>query len=129
MELAGVQHWLDSYVAAWRSYDPGAIRALFSPDVEYRPSPFEEPLRGPHAVARAWIEENDPPDSWTADYRAIAVNGDLGIGRGVTRYHARPGNPAREYANLFVLRFDEQGRCREYTEWFMKRRDSARSSG
>ena len=27
-----VQRWLDDYVAAWHSYDPDAIRALFAPD-------------------------------------------------------------------------------------------------
>lgn len=124
MDLAGVQRWLDAYVAAWRSYDPQAIRALFNADVVYRPSPYAQPLNGPDAVANAWIEENDPPDSWTADYHAIAVNGDLGVGRGITRYRARDGRPAQEYANLFLLRFDDQGRCREYDEWFVKRRET-----
>jgi ketosteroid isomerase-like protein len=121
MDLGAVQRWLDDYIAAWRSYDPQAIKALFSPDVAYWPSPYVEPLRGPEAVAKAWIEENDPPDSWTADYRAVAVAGDIGVGRGITLYRARDGRPEKEYANLFLLRFDDQGRCREYTEWFMKR--------
>jgi len=31
--------WLDDYVAAWRSYDPEAIGALFSEDAEYRYHP------------------------------------------------------------------------------------------
>ncbi len=125
--MAGVQRWLDAYVAAWRSYDPGDIRALFTEDAVYRPLPYNEPLRGREAIAEAWIAEADPPGSWTADYRAVAVTGELGVGRGVTRYQARDRRPEREYANLFLLRFDERGRCREYVEWWGKR--PPRSSG
>ena len=35
---------------------------------------------------------------------------------------AGPGGPIGEvYDNCFVMRFDRDGRCREFTEWFMKR--------
>jgi hypothetical protein len=27
----------------------------------------------------------------------------------------------RAYDNCFVMRFDSDGRCREFTEWYMKR--------
>ncbi len=82
--MAGVQRWLDAYVAAWRSYDPAEIKALFTQDVVYHPTPYDEPLRGREAIAKAWIAEGDPPSSWTADYQAVAVNGEVGVGRGVT---------------------------------------------
>jgi len=58
----------------------------------------------------AWIADPDPPGSWTADYQAVAATGEVGVGRGVTRYQAGGGRPEREYANVFVLRFDERGR-------------------
>jgi len=118
--MAGVQRWLDAYVAAWRSYDPGEIKALFAEDAIYRSLPYDEPLRGREAIAKAWIADTDPPDSWTADYKAAAVTGEVGVGQGITRYRAGAGRPEREYANIFLFRFDEQGRCREYTEWWIK---------
>ena len=31
----------------------------------------------------------------------------------------------REFANVFVCRFDAEGRCREFTEWYMRRRPEA----
>ena len=31
----------------------------------------------------------------------------------------------REFANVFVCRFDDEGRCREFTEWYMRRRPEA----
>ena len=33
MDHGSAQEWLDRYVAAWRSYDPAAIGALFSDDI------------------------------------------------------------------------------------------------
>jgi len=120
-DLQGLQRWLDAYIAAWRSNEPHQIKALFTDDAVYYPTPYEQPLHGAEAIANAWLSDNDPPDSWTADYRAIAVNGELGVGEGVTVYQARADRPEREYANVFILRFDDQGRCREYMEWWLKR--------
>ncbi len=120
-DMAAVQRWLDAYVAAWRSNNRAEITALFTEDTVYRPLPYDEPLRGPEAIATAWIADTDPPGSWTADYQAVAVTGEVGVGRGVTRYQAGDGRPEREYASVFLLRFDERGRCREYVEWWVKR--------
>ena len=126
-DVAAVQRWLDAYVAAWRSNDRADITALFTEDAVYRPLPYDQPLRGGEATARAWIADPDPPGSWTADYQAVAATGEVGVGRGVTRYRAGGGRPEREYANVFVLRFDEQGRCHDYVEWLVKR--PGKSSG
>ena len=36
-----------------------------------------------------------------------------------------PGGPIDKiYDNCFVIRFDGDGRCREFTEWFMQRPDA-----
>jgi hypothetical protein len=39
VDRAHVQDWLHLYVAAWISYDPAEIAALFSADAEYRYHP------------------------------------------------------------------------------------------
>jgi hypothetical protein len=33
-----------------------------------------------------------------------------------TRYH----NPAASYRNLFVIRFDDDDLCRDFTEWYIE---------
>jgi uncharacterized protein (TIGR02246 family) len=116
-----VQAWLDRYIEAWRSLDPGAIGDLFSEDASYRWNPFDEPTRGREAIVRAWVDEE--PDVFDADYRAIAVSDDLAVAQGETTYW----NPDRSeatarYSNIFVMRFDEEGRCRDFCEWWMKPR-------
>jgi hypothetical protein len=49
------------------------------------------------------------------------VNGDLAIAAGTTRTFKseRRDDLERAYYNLFVMKF-EDGRCREFTEWFME---------
>lgn len=130
MTEADVNAWLDAYVAAWKSYDAEAIGELFSEDVEYRYHPYDEPVRGRGNIVAAWREEaevpgasgRDEPGIYTGEYRAFAVDGDRAVAIGHSTYTEGPDGPVAEvYDNCFALRFDANGRCREFTEWFMKR--------
>ena len=121
-----VQAWLDAYSRAWETYDPKDIAALFSADAEYRYHPNDEPVRGRDAIVSSWLGEGastpDQPGTWEAEYHTVAVDGDVAVAIGSTTYATEPGGPVdRIYDNCFVLRFDADGRCREFTEWYVKR--------
>jgi hypothetical protein len=130
VERSDVDRWLVGYVAAWKSYDPEAIGALFSDDVEYRYHPYDEPVRGRDAVVAAWLGEGDsdaastrdPERTYEARYRAVAVDGEVAVAVGSSTYFTEPGGAIRTiYDNCYLMRFDPDGRCREFTEWFMER--------
>jgi ketosteroid isomerase-like protein len=130
MTRADVDRWLDAYVAAWKSYDRAAIADLFADDVEYRYHPYDEPIRGRDAVVAAWLGESaepgastrDEPGTYEASYRTVAVDGDLAVAVGSSTYADEPGGPpVRVFDNCYVIRFDEDGRCRAFTEWYMQR--------
>ena len=129
MKHADVQRWLDDYVAAWKSYDPEAIAALFAEDVSYRYHPYDEPVRGRDAVVAAWRGEGDQDvassrddaGTYDASYEPVAVDGDVAVAVGSSTYTS----PPTVYDNCYLIRFDEDGRCREFTEWFMERPKSA----
>jgi SnoaL-like domain len=124
MDEAGFQRWLDAYVEAWRTYEVDAIGELFSQDVEYRYHPWDEPVRGRAAIVEDWLEDRDEPDSWSAEYRPWLVAGDDAVAVGVSRYLGTDRESVeREYHNVFLCRFDAHGRCREFTELFLKRPD------
>lgn len=53
IDAGSVAAWLDRYVEAWKSYDRGQIEALFSPEVEYRYHPYDEPIVGRDEVVRS----------------------------------------------------------------------------
>jgi len=126
MEHAAFQSWLDRYIDAWRLLDPIAIGDLFSSDVRYAYDPFEEAVVGRKAVVESWLVDPDEPGSWEADYEVLAIDGDAHVAHGRTRYLTddRSGID-REFANVFVCRFDAEGRCREFTEYYMRRRPEA----
>lgn len=70
-------------------------------------------------AAAAWLEDPDDPAGWEASYEPVAVDGEVAVAVGSSRYRATPDRPARTYHNCFVMRFDEHGRCSAFPEWFM----------
>lgn len=117
MTHEGVQAWLDAYVAAWRTYDPAEISALFSENATYAYHPWDERgdlVRGRDAIVDGWLGEKDEPGSWEARYRTLLVEGERAVATGFTRY-----SDGEFYWNLWVIRFDEQDLCIEFVEWFM----------
>jgi hypothetical protein len=125
MDRDEFQRWLDAYVEAWRTYDEGAIRTLFSEDATYRYHPWDEgdeAVHGRDAIVAAWLADRDEPGSWSAEYHPWAIDGDRAVAVGVSRYLA-DGAVDREYHNVFLCRFDADGACREFTELFLRRSD------
>jgi hypothetical protein len=54
------------------------------------------------------------------EFEPLAVNGDLGVARGVTRYVAADGRPARTFHNIWLVRLTDDGRCSDFVEYFME---------
>jgi len=119
VELAELQAWVDAYVRAWETNDPQLVASLFTEEARYFTHPFRDPWDGREAIVKSWTENPDPPGSWKADYRAIAATGQTGVVRGRTAYLGDDGSVDREYANVFIVEFDGQGRASEFTEFFM----------
>ena len=130
MNRAGAQAWLASYVAAWLSYDEDDIRALFTNDIAYRYQPYDDPIVGREAVVASWLGESDSegaptrdaPGTYSAGYAPVAVDDDVVVAAGTSSYREQPDGPiVRIYHNCFLMRFDSEGRCREFTEYYMRR--------
>jgi hypothetical protein len=120
LDLQQLAVWMDRYVAAWASNDHQRIADLFGPDAVYYANPYDEPLRGGDAIADAWLEDPDAEGTWAADYHPMLVDGDVGVATGTSTYFNGPGGPAEHvFHNIFVLTFDDAGRCAEYREWYM----------
>lgn len=119
---ATVTAWLDAYVRAWKTYDPQAIGALFSEDAVYAYNPFSEPVRGRAAIVASWLEQADAPGTYDGHYEPILIEGNSAVTNGKSLYFKQDGSTLRvEWNNIFVLRFDDEGRCTEYREWYMQR--------
>jgi hypothetical protein len=112
---------LESYVAAWKSYDRGMIAALFSEDASYRYHPYDDPLEDRDAIVESWLEEPDAAGTYEARYEPVAIDGNVAVAVGSSTYRREDGSLQEVYDNCFVMRFDGDGRCTDFTEWFMKR--------
>src|SRR5262245_19529051 len=131
MDHAAAQEWLDRYVHAWLTYERDEVADLFSADVTYRYHPYDEPVVGRDAVVASWLGESseagastrDRPGTYEASYAPVAVDGDVVVATGTSSYREQPGGPVvRVFHNCFVMRFGPDGRCREFTEYYMERR-------
>lgn len=116
-----VANWLEAYRRAWTSNDPDDIRALFTADAEYYTAPFRPPWRGREEIVDGWLGRRDQPGDWTFRSEILLESPDLSVVRGWTTYR----DPERAYSNLWLLRMASDGRCRQFTEWFMLEEGSA----
>ena len=113
--------WFDRYIEAWKSHDPEIIGDLFSADVSYSQNGGQTSLAGRAAVVRDWREEPYAPNtSWKASYEPLAIEGEVHVGIGSTRYYDEGGLVRDEFSNIFVCRFDDEGRCSDLREWWMR---------
>ena len=128
MDRSTVQAWLDRYVAAWENYDSAAISSLFSEDATYTYHPYDtgdDVVRGRAAIVQNWLDNRDDPGTYDAHYEPYAVDGDRAVAIGHSRYYADASKSTvtQVFDNCYLLRFDGEGRCIEFTEYFMKEPD------
>jgi len=117
-----VQGWLDSYLIAWASNDPDDIRVLFTEDATYAGGPFDpDPWVGREGIVTGWIEHKDEPGTWSFEGTPLAYTDGIAVIQGLTEY-----TEGDTYANLWVLRLEEDGRASSFVEWFIER-DPVRS--
>jgi uncharacterized protein (TIGR02246 family) len=113
-DLERVTTWINGYVRAWNTNDPADIRALFTADAEYYTAPFRTPWQGREQIVESWLELKDEPGEATFDWRPVAVTDEVAVIQGTTTY------PAQTFSNLWVIRLGDDGRCRQFTEWWME---------
>ena len=76
-------------------------------------------------IVRAWVAPDgnesgrDEPGTWEARYEPYAVEGGRAVAIGWSPYFAQGDEPERTYHNCYLLEFDDHGRCRTFTEYYV----------
>ena len=124
MERAVVADWLSAYVQAWETGSPEAIGDLFTDDATYSFHPYDEPVVGRQAIVDSWLKDPDEPGTFEAAYQPIAIDGDVAVVNGRSRYFKDSSRRelTKEWDNIFVIEFDKDGRCNSFREWYVARR-------
>ena len=86
-------------------------------DARYYTEPSAEPWRGRGGIVEGWLARKDEPGDATFEWERLIESDGLAVITGRATY--RNGD---DYDNLWVIRFDEEGRCSEFTEWWMQRK-------
>ncbi len=111
-----VTAWVHGYRKAWESNDPVDIRAIFTEDAIYAHRPHDpHPAVGIEAIVADWLENADGPGTTQFAWHIVAVDGDAAVLQCLVTY------PDTVYDNLWVVRFAEDGRASEYTDWWVTR--------
>jgi len=119
-DRAALEDWVERYVRAWESNDPGEIGALFTEDATYFTAPHREPWRGREAIVAGWLDRKDDPGTWTFRHEVHGVDGNVGFVRGWTEYTPPEiAPPNGRFVNLWEVRLEPDGRCGEFVEWWM----------
>ncbi|HEU4905510.1 MAG TPA: nuclear transport factor 2 family protein [Solirubrobacterales bacterium] len=112
-DRASFAAWIEAYERAWRSAGTAQLAGLFAADASYRMSPYEEPVRGLKAIGALWERERTGPDEkFELSAEVVAIEGDTAVARAEVAY-AR----GEQYRDLWIVRFGDDGRCREFEEW------------
>jgi SnoaL-like protein len=111
-----LERWIEEYVRAWGSNDPSEIAELFTDDGRYYTAPHREPWTGRDAIVKGWIDRKDETGNWKFRHEVMAQCDGLSFVRGWTDYV----EPPARYSNLWVIQLDSDGRCSEFTEWWME---------
>ncbi|WP_129788885.1 YybH family protein [Promicromonospora panici] len=122
-QRATTEAWVRGYERLWRTPGTDGLAELFTTDASYLPSPWATPVVGLPALAEFWESERSGPDeSFTMTSEVIAVDGPTAVVRVSVEYGApersgEPGAFGSRWRDLWVLQFDEDGRCAAFEEW------------
>lgn len=114
MDRRRVERWITAYEKAWRSPGTAMLSELFTPDVEYHPSPWADPVVGLEALAQFWESERTGPDEpFSMDADVVAVELETAVIRVEVEYETPPSR----WRDLWVAEFALGGRCARFEEW------------
>ena len=108
--------WMDRYVLAWSSNETDHIKALFTDGAVYDPQTADGEWEGIDEIVAHWQEIDDTEDNWDFEWLPLVETDDLAIITGKTNYF----EPSTTYRNLWVIRFSDDGRCYDFTEWYIE---------
>jgi SnoaL-like domain len=115
VDRQAVERWVAGYELAWRTPGTEPLAGLFSPDVSYLPSPWARPIVGLSRLGPWWEAEREGPDEpFTMRSEIVTVDGDTAVVRVEVDYL---GDHPSRWLDLWILRFDADGRCAGFEEW------------
>jgi hypothetical protein len=109
-----VDVWIRGYVNAWNTNGAADIESLFTATASYSPAPYTQPWQGRQQIVEQWLAHRDQPGQTEFHWRLLILADDMAVVTGTTRY------PNTTYSNLWLIRLTDDGRCEQFSEWWME---------
>lgn len=113
-----IASWISAYRVAWETNEPADIRILFTEDADYRPKPYGEVWTGHDEIVAQWLGARDEPGDTEFSWTPLVAGDDIAVVQCVSAYRT-----GAVYDNLFVVRFAEDGRATQFTDWWIPRQE------
>ena len=114
-----LRDWMERYIRAWGTNGPDEIGSMFTDDARYYTAPWREPWEGRDGIVAGWLERKDDQGDWRFRWEPVVSSDGTHVVRGRTDYVAGPA-AGKRFHNLWLIRLDPDGRCTEFTEWWME---------
>lgn len=118
LTVAELTTWLDAYGDAWESRDADSAASLFSEDSSYRVTPYEDAHLGQSGIRQYWESVTANQRNVEFKHQPLSVTGNTGIAHWSAQFDIEPGDTHLELDGIFVLEFDEDGKCQQLSEWW-----------
>ncbi|HEX7081354.1 MAG TPA: nuclear transport factor 2 family protein [Gammaproteobacteria bacterium] len=116
-----LERWLARYGEAWETRDADAAARLFARDALYFETPFADPFRGPEGVRSYWSSVTKDQREIRFESKVVGVLGRTGVARWSAKFKLASTGAAAELNGIFLLEFDDAGRCTSLREWWHAR--------
>jgi len=118
MNEAEFDQWLKRYGEAWETRDADKFVPLFTDDVLYYETPFDEPMHGSDAIGAYWSVLPTTQDHIHFHFRVLAVLPDQAVAQWWASFIRLPTKMHVKIDGIMICEFDENNRCRLFREWW-----------
>ena len=115
---AALVDWLERYEKAWEGRDADQAAALFTTDAIYHEMPFDAPIEGAAKIRAYWARVTADQREVDFTARPVMVDGNTGVAEWTARFRTASTGATIELNGVFVLEFDDAGRCSSLREWW-----------
>lgn len=118
MDEITVEKWLSRYGQAWERKETEAFVTLFSPDVRYHWTPFEDPKEGREELAQAFESAVARQEAIRFKSTVLSAEGRSALTHWHCSFDRGPTGQRVELDGIFHMEFDSAGRCQVFREWW-----------
>ena len=121
MNVTDLEQWLRAYGEAWEKRDAEGVCRIFADDALYFETPFAEPFRGHAGIKSYWSSVTADQRNIHFESRAIGILGSTAVAQWSAKFELASNGATVELNGVFLLEFDDRGRCTTLREWWHAR--------